>query len=118
MVRLGRFMVRSRVVPTTQFVYQKGLGTSDALLCLSHTLQSEQHRHLFYAFSKYSEKGQRQDGTGGESVSALMLTLLKSLVIPLLEYFCQLWHPYKAKDIQAIEAFTERLHTKSLKYST
>ena len=33
-----------------------------------------------------------------------MLTLLKSLVIPLLEYCCQLWNPWKAKDIQAIEA--------------
>ena len=30
-------------------------------------------------------------------------TLLKSLVIPLLEYCCQLWNPWKAKDIQAIE---------------
>ena len=30
--------------------------------------------------------------------------LLKSLVIPLLEYCCQLWNPWKAKDIQAIEA--------------
>ena len=39
-VRLGRFMERSGVLPTTQFVYQKGLGTCDALLCLSHTLQS------------------------------------------------------------------------------
>ena len=35
---------------------------------------------------------------------SLMLTLLKSLVIPLLEYYCQLWNPWKAKDIQAIEA--------------
>ena len=34
----------------------------------------------------------------------LVLTLLKSLVIPLLEYCCQLWNPWKAKDIQAIEA--------------
>ena len=33
-----------------------------------------------------------------------MLTLLKSLVIPLLEYCCQLWNPRKAKDIQGIEA--------------
>ena len=33
-----------------------------------------------------------------------MLTLLKSLVIPLLEYCCQLWNPWKTKDIQAIEA--------------
>ena len=35
---------------------------------------------------------------------SLMLTLLKSLVIPLLEYCCQLWNPWKAYDIQAIEA--------------
>ena len=35
---------------------------------------------------------------------SLMLTLLKSLVIPLLEYRCQLWNPWKAKDIQATEA--------------
>ena len=33
---------------------------------------------------------------------SLMLTLLKSLVI--LEYCCQLWNPWKVKDIQAIEA--------------
>ena len=35
---------------------------------------------------------------------SLMLTLLKSLVILLLEYCCQLWNPWKAKDIQAIES--------------
>ena len=40
LVRLERFMERSGVLPTTQFAYQKGLGTCDALLCLSHTLQS------------------------------------------------------------------------------
>ena len=33
-------MVRNGVLLTTQFAYQKGLGTCDALLCLSHTLQS------------------------------------------------------------------------------
>ena len=33
-------MVRSGVLPTTQFAYRKGLGTCDALLCVSHTLQS------------------------------------------------------------------------------
>ena len=32
---------------------------------------------------------------------ALMLKLLISLIIPLLEYCCQLWNPWKAKDIQA-----------------
>ena len=39
-VCLGRFMEGSGVLPTTQFAYQKGLGTCDALLCVSHTLQS------------------------------------------------------------------------------
>ena len=39
-VRLGRFMERSGVLPTTKFTYRKGLGTCDALLCVSHTLQS------------------------------------------------------------------------------
>ena len=39
-VRLGRFMKRGGVRPTTQFAYRKGLGTCDALLCVSHTLQS------------------------------------------------------------------------------
>ena len=34
---------------------------------------------------------------------SLMLTLLKSLIIPLLEYCCHLWNPWKAKVIQAIE---------------
>ena len=29
------------VLPTTQFAYRIGLGTCDALLCVSHTLQSE-----------------------------------------------------------------------------
>ena len=39
-VRLGRFMERSGVLPTTQFAYRKGPGTCDALLCASHALQS------------------------------------------------------------------------------
>ena len=33
-------MERSGLLPTTQFAYRKGLGTCDALLCVSHTLQS------------------------------------------------------------------------------
>ena len=39
-VRLRRFMELSGVLPTTQFAYRKGLGTYDALFCVSHTLQS------------------------------------------------------------------------------
>ena len=38
-VCLLRF-VECSVLPTTQFAYQKGLGTCNALLCLSHILQS------------------------------------------------------------------------------
>ena len=39
-VRLGRFIECSGVLSTTQFAYLKSLGTCDALLCMSHTLQS------------------------------------------------------------------------------
>ena len=39
-VRLGQFMEHCGIIPTTQFAYRKGLGTCDALLCVSHTLQS------------------------------------------------------------------------------
>ena len=39
-VRFARFMELSGVLPTTQFAYRKGLGTCDASLCVSHTLQS------------------------------------------------------------------------------
>ena len=45
-VRLGRFMERSFVLLTTQFAYRKGLGTCDALLCVSHTLQSVQEARI------------------------------------------------------------------------
>ena len=33
-------MERSCVLPISQFDYRKGLGTCDALLCVSHTLRS------------------------------------------------------------------------------
>ena len=39
-VRLGRSMEHSGVLPTTNFTFRKGLGTCDALLCVSHTLKS------------------------------------------------------------------------------
>ena len=35
-------MERSGVLPTTQFAQRKGVGTCDALFCVSHTLQSLQ----------------------------------------------------------------------------
>ena len=37
----GRFMELGGVLPTPQFAYWKGLGTCDALLCMSYTLQSQ-----------------------------------------------------------------------------
>ena len=40
LVRLGQLMECSGALPTTQFAYRKGLGTYDALLCMSNTLQS------------------------------------------------------------------------------
>ena len=39
-IRFGWFMEPSGVLPTAQFAYRKGLGTCDAFLCMSHTLQS------------------------------------------------------------------------------
>ena len=33
-------MERSRLLPSTQFAYWRGLDTCDALVCVSHTLQS------------------------------------------------------------------------------
>ena len=38
--RLGRFVERNGMLPTTQFAYRKGLGTCEVLLCVFHTLQS------------------------------------------------------------------------------
>ena len=40
LVCFGRFMERCGVLKTTQFAYRIGLGTCDALQCVSHTLQS------------------------------------------------------------------------------
>ena len=37
-VRLGRFMERRYMLPTTQFAYRKGLGTRDALLWICECL--------------------------------------------------------------------------------
>ena len=39
-VRIVLFMERCGVLPTTQFGCLKVLGTSEALLCVSHTQQS------------------------------------------------------------------------------
>ena len=49
-VRLGRFMERSGVLPTTQLAYRKGLGTCDALLSALRVLEvlSCLYQHSFY----------------------------------------------------------------------
>ena len=39
-VHLGRLMECSGALPAAQFAYWKCLGTCDAILCMSHTLQS------------------------------------------------------------------------------
>ena len=39
LVRLGRFIERSTVLPNTDFPYRISLGTCDALLCVSQILQ-------------------------------------------------------------------------------
>ena len=39
-VRLGRFTECRGVLPTTQCADRKGLGTYDAILCVTHILQS------------------------------------------------------------------------------
>ena len=38
-VRLGRFMERSGVLPTTRFGYRRGMGPCDALLCVPFTAE-------------------------------------------------------------------------------
>ena len=43
---------------------------------------------------------------------SLMPTLLKSLDIPLLGDCCQLWNPWKAKDIQTIEVIQQTFSCK------
>ena len=45
-VRIGRYMESSGVFPATQFAYRKGLGSCDALLCVSHKLQSALDRGM------------------------------------------------------------------------
>ena len=54
-------MDRSGALPTTQFAYRKGLGTCDALLCVSNTVQSEDARivqiDFIAAFDRVNHQG-------------------------------------------------------------
>ena len=89
-VRLGRFVERSPVLPTTQFSYRKGLGTYDTLLCLSHILQcalgsGQEARIVQIDFSAAFDRVNHQGllyklcsvGIGG-SVLSIMIQLLSN----------------------------------------
>ena len=73
------------VLPATQFAYRKGLGTCDALLCMSHTLQSALERgqearivqiDFSAAFDRVNHQGilykLSSVGIGGSVLSVLM----------------------------------------------
>ena len=73
------------MLPTTQFGYRKGLGTCDALLCVSHTLQSalesgQEARIVQIDFSSAFDRVSHQGilyrlssvGIGGSVLSVLM----------------------------------------------
>ena len=86
-VLLGRFMERCGVLPTTQFAYRK--GTCDALLYVSHTLQSA------------LESGQEDwinlmvDPLIGSTISVFSI----SSVMWVLEVLCcQYWHSFYQTD--------------------
>ena len=100
-VRVGRFMEHSGVLPTTQFAYRKGLGTGDALLCVSHTLQSalesgQETRIVQIAFSAAFDKVNRQGilymlcfvGIGG-SVLSILTQLLSNRSQHVMEDGCR-----------------------------
>ena len=88
-VRLGQYMERSGVLPNSQFAYRKGLGTCDAHLCESHTLQSaleseQEGRIVQIDFSAAFDRVNRQGilyklssvGIGGSVLSILTQFIL------------------------------------------
>ena len=75
-----QFMECSGVLPTTQFAYRKGLGTRDALLFVSHTLQSALESDNFSAaFDRVNHQGILYKlcsvGIGGSVLSMLTQSL-------------------------------------------
>ena len=86
-VRLGRFMEQSGVLLTTQFAYRKGLGTCDALLCVSHTLQSalESGQEARIVQIDFSAAFDRVNHLG-------ILYKLYSVVLEVV--FCLYWHSF------------------------
>ena len=79
-VRLRRFMEGSGVLPTTQFAYRKGLGTCDALLCVSHTLQS--------ALDSWQEAGIVQIYFSAALIGSTIMEFCISSVLWVLEVLC------------------------------
>ena len=90
-VRLGRFMERSGVLPPIQFAYRNGLGTCDALLCVSHALLSamesgQEERILKIVFTAAVDRVNHQGilyelcslGIGGSVLSILTQFLSNS----------------------------------------
>ena len=79
----------SGVLPMIKFAYQKGLGTCDALLCMSHTLQSAleslQEPRIIQidfsaAFERVNHKGILHKlcsvGIGGSVLSILTVSII------------------------------------------
>ena len=94
-------MERSGVFPTTQFAYQKGLGTCDALLCVSHTLQNalesgQVARIIQIDFSAAFDRFNHQEilyqlcsvGIGG-SVLSILTQFLSNLSQHVMVYGCR-----------------------------
>ena len=86
-VRLGRFVECNGVLPTTQFAYRKGLGTCDALLCVSHSaLESGREARIVQndfsaAFKRVNHQGilYRLCSVGiGGSVSSILTQFLSN----------------------------------------
>ena len=90
-VRLGWFMERSGVLITTQFAYRKGLGSCDALLCLSHTLQS--------AFESWQEARIVQIDSVQPLIGSTIWEFRISTALWVLEVLpCLYWHSFYQTD--------------------
>ena len=84
-VRLGQFMEWSGVLPTTRFAYWKGLGCCDALLCMSHTLESGQEARIVQIdFSAAFDKVALDQGILYKLCSVCILVSVLSILIQFL----------------------------------
>ena len=92
-VRFGRFIDYTCALSTSQFPYMKGLGTCDALVCISHTLLSVLEKRqeatiiqndFGAAFSRVSHQG--------ILFKLCSLDVLGSVLSDLGEFLSNLWH--------------------------